>query len=264
MSAWFVDWFNSPYYHLLYNHRNDEEAAVFIDGLLKWLHLPQQAQLWDIACGKGRHAAAMHKHGYRVVGSDLSVNSIAAAREEQHSGLEFVVHDMRQPLPNKSFDAAFNLFTSIGYFENPADNVRVFDAVSKSVKPEGYFVVDFFNPYRVSNCQGDAYVEQRGAIDFHIKKKTDGKVITKQIQFEDGGHHYSFQEVVTLLNENDFDGFAMQTGFERVAVFGNYKLEPYQPLHSDRLILCYRKVKWTIFWPCSPWVPLYWLPDLWL
>ena len=254
MSAWFVDWFNSPYYHLLYNHRNDEEAASFIGGLLKWLKLPQQAQLWDIACGKGRHAAAMHKHGYRVVGSDLSVNSINAANEEQHPGLEFVVHDMRQPMLGKTFDAAFNLFTSIGYFENPSDNVKVFEAVANSLKSNGFFVIDFFNPYRVSNCMGDTYIEKRGNIDFHISKKADGRVITKQIQFNDQGREYSFQEVVSLLTEKDFDAFAAQTGFERVALFGNYKLEAYQPALSDRLIVCYRKIKWTIYWPYLPWV----------
>jgi SAM-dependent methyltransferase len=243
MSAWFVDWFNSPYYHLLYNHRNDEEATVFISGILDWLQLPPQAELWDIACGKGRHAAAMHKHGYRVVGSDLSVNSIAAAKEEHYPGLEFVVHDMRLPMPHKTFDAAFNLFTSIGYFEDPSDNVSVFQAVSRSLKSNGFFVVDFFNPYRVSNCMGDTYVEKRGAIDFHITKKADGHVITKQIQFNDKGHAFAFQEVVSLLTEKDFDAFATQTGFERVALFGNYKLDDYQPAHSDRLILCYRKIK---------------------
>ena len=27
---WFVDWFDSPYYHLLYRHRDDGEAFVFM------------------------------------------------------------------------------------------------------------------------------------------------------------------------------------------------------------------------------------------
>jgi len=35
---WFKDWFNSPYYHLLYFNRDEQEAAAFIDRLIKDLH----------------------------------------------------------------------------------------------------------------------------------------------------------------------------------------------------------------------------------
>lgn len=240
--AWFVDWFDSPFYHMLYNHRNDEEAADFIGAILNHLNLPKQAELWDIACGKGRHANAMHRLGYRVIGSDLSVNSITAANQSSQTGLSFVVHDMRNSMPGQSFDAAFNLFTSIGYFENINDNARVFKAVADSLKPGGYFVIDFFNPYRVSSCMGDSYIEKRDTIDFNITKQADGKVIRKFIQFETAGRSYTFEEVVTLLTIEDFDGFAHATGFKRIDLFGNYQLTPYQKDRSDRLILCYQKI----------------------
>ena len=32
--TWFKDWFNSPYYHKLYAHRDEMEAAGFIDKLI--------------------------------------------------------------------------------------------------------------------------------------------------------------------------------------------------------------------------------------
>jgi len=240
--AWFVDWFDSPYYHMLYDHRNDEEAADFIGVILQHLNLPEQAELWDIACGKGRHATAMHRLGYRVVGSDLSVNSIEAAKQTARAGLSFVVHDMRNSMPNQLFDAAFNLFTSIGYFENINDNAKVFKAVADSLKMGGYFVIDFFNPYRISGCSGNTYVEKRGDIDFKITKQADGKVIRKYIQFEKEGQAYQYEEAVTLLTEQDFDSFANATGFKRMNIFGDYQLSPYQKNQSDRLILCYQKI----------------------
>ena len=37
---WFKDWFNSPYYHVLYSNRDEKEAAMFIDKLLAYLQPP--------------------------------------------------------------------------------------------------------------------------------------------------------------------------------------------------------------------------------
>ena len=35
ITDWYKVWFDSPYYHLLYQNRNYEEAEVFINNLLK-------------------------------------------------------------------------------------------------------------------------------------------------------------------------------------------------------------------------------------
>src|SRR5262245_32659226 len=96
-AEWYVDWFNSPYYHLLYNNRNDDEAVFFIDNLCNNLNLQPHARLWDIACGKGRHAIALNKKGYEVTGTDLSKNNIREALHNSNATLEFYVHDMREP-----------------------------------------------------------------------------------------------------------------------------------------------------------------------
>jgi hypothetical protein len=31
---WFAEWFDTPYYHVLYKDRNDDEAAMFIENLI--------------------------------------------------------------------------------------------------------------------------------------------------------------------------------------------------------------------------------------
>ncbi len=50
---WFRDWFNSPYYHLLYADRSEKEAHDFIDRLLAYLNPPPGATMLDVACGTG-------------------------------------------------------------------------------------------------------------------------------------------------------------------------------------------------------------------
>ena len=50
--SWFTNWFDSPYYHILYKNRDEKEAQVFIDNLIEKLQLKKSSKLIDIACGK--------------------------------------------------------------------------------------------------------------------------------------------------------------------------------------------------------------------
>ena len=53
--SWFINWFDSPYYHILYKNRDEKEAEFFIENLVQYLNLKKRSKLLDIACGKGRH-----------------------------------------------------------------------------------------------------------------------------------------------------------------------------------------------------------------
>jgi 2-polyprenyl-3-methyl-5-hydroxy-6-metoxy-1,4-benzoquinol methylase len=77
---WFRTWFNSPYYHKLYQQHNDQEAWEFISRLVDYLQIPITEEVLDLACGKGRHARSFNKLGYQVTGLDLSEESILAAK----------------------------------------------------------------------------------------------------------------------------------------------------------------------------------------
>ena len=169
-AEWYIDWFNSPYYHLLYNNRDFSEANFFIDNLCKKLQIKSHARIWDLACGKGRHSIALNKKGFDVIGTDLSENSIKEASKRKNETLEFYVHDMRQPFKNDYFDFVFNLFTSIGYFGNYEDNCKVFRIVNTALNKDRRFVIDFFNAEKVISSFEENYTEQRGDVIFNINK----------------------------------------------------------------------------------------------
>ena len=88
-------------------------SYLFIDNLCNKLELKTNTKIWDLACGKGRHAIALSKKGYHVIGSDLSENSILEAKKNSTKNLDFFLHDMRLPFSIKNFDAVFNLFTNV-------------------------------------------------------------------------------------------------------------------------------------------------------
>lgn len=70
-ASWFVKSFQEDY-STLYQHRDEESARKEIDGLLQKLPLPKTGRVLDFCCGDGRHTRALARHGYEVVGFDLS------------------------------------------------------------------------------------------------------------------------------------------------------------------------------------------------
>ena len=73
---WFTSWFDSPYYHNLYENRNNQEAADFVLHLIDLIQPKKESRILDVACGRGRHAIELSRLGYNVTGIDLSSESI--------------------------------------------------------------------------------------------------------------------------------------------------------------------------------------------
>jgi SAM-dependent methyltransferase len=120
---WFASWFDSKDYHRLYAHRDQAEATGFIDALIARRHLTHRASVLDLGCGTGRHSKYLASRGFDVTGLDLSAGSLRQARSSEHSHLRFARQDMRLPFGHGRFDHVPNLFTSFGYFEEPANNM---------------------------------------------------------------------------------------------------------------------------------------------
>lgn len=239
---WFEAWFDSPYYHMLYAHRDTNEADTFVRSLQGLLNLPAGARILDLACGKGRHSKALSLQGYAVCGVDLSERSIAEAKKSETDNLEFMVHDMRRPVAVNYFDAVLNLFTSFGYFQHVHDNVRTIEAVHSDLKAGGIFLLDYFNAVKVKKAiaekpEGD---HRAGDVLFHWQKSIVENAVVKRIEVTDQGRKVSFSEHVQLFTREDFARL-LETRFEIVSVFGDYSLSPFDEETSDRLIVFCRK-----------------------
>ena len=236
---WYASWFDSPYYHILYKDRDDEEAQLFMDNITQYLNLPEDAKILDLACGKGRHSVYLNKLGYDVTGADLSEQSIAAASENANDTLHFQVHDMRIAFDEK-FDAIFNLFTSFGYFENDLDNNKTLIAIRDSLSEYGFAVIDFMNVVNVIENLVPEEVKTVDGIDFHIKRYHNNGHIFKEIDFQDNGETFHFTEKVQALTLEDFEMMMEQSGIHLLDIFGDYKLHKFSKKDSERLILIFK------------------------
>lgn len=239
---WFATWFDTSYYHILYQKRNDEEARRFITNLVGFLQHNEGDKVLDLACGMGRHSKTLHQLGLNVLGVDLSSNSIESAKESEEEGLRFAVQDMREPLDEK-FNAIYNLFTSFGYFDDISDNDKVIASMGKMLHKNGMLIIDFMNSERVINELVTKETKVLSNIEFNLTRRYDGKHIFKDIKFCDEGRNYHFTERVQALKLNDFESLLTKNGFEIKETFGDFNLEPFRPEKSDRLIIIAKKIK---------------------
>ena len=242
---WFAHWFDSPYYHLLYRHRNDTEAQLFIDNLLAALKPLPHTQVLDLACGKGRHARYLaQKIDWNVTGIDLSPQSIAFAKQFETDKLHFAVHDMRQSFKVNTFDYVFNFFTSFGYFDTDAENHQTIAALHTSLKQNGYLVIDFFNAHKVINNLVPAEQQIIEGVQFDISRELIGQHIVKTIKVTDSKNNFqqTFAERVQAITLEDFTNYLTQNGFAIHQIWGNYALRPFNLTTSDRLIMVAAKV----------------------
>ncbi len=111
--------------------------------MLDLLELPSGARVLDCPCGQGRHAHLLAEAGFDVDGLDYSEQLLDVARARGTGRrLRYTQGDMRK-LParwNGRFDAVLNLFTSFGFFDTPADDLRVIEGFARMLKPGGILV----------------------------------------------------------------------------------------------------------------------------
>ena len=144
-----MDWFDDERFWptfdaYIFSPERIEGADGEVQQVLALAGVSQGAVL-DLCCGPGRHAVALARRGFRVSGVDRSDALLARARAHALDcavDVEFVQKDMRVFVRPTGFDLVVNLFTSFGYFDDDADQLRVLRNVFESLRPGATFVID--------------------------------------------------------------------------------------------------------------------------
>src|ERR671931_530632 len=117
--------FDDPaYIRTALRERTDLESSRDALDAVRLARCTPGALILDAGCGPGRHALALARMGYRVVGLDRAAVLLAAGRRAAGGAPwpRFVRGDYaRIPFPDGSFDAVLNLGTALGYRGERAD-----------------------------------------------------------------------------------------------------------------------------------------------
>jgi ubiquinone/menaquinone biosynthesis C-methylase UbiE len=137
---WWADYFDAQYlreYEPLFSPERDRHEVA---RLMEVLGLPSGARILDVPCGQGRHAHLLAEAGFDVDGLDYSTELLERARARGTGRtLRYTRGDMRR-LPARwtaRFDGVVNLFTSFGFFAEPADDRQVIAEFARVLKPGG-------------------------------------------------------------------------------------------------------------------------------
>lgn len=242
---WFKNWFNSPYYHLLYNNRNEDEAITFIERLIGYLQPQSKSKILDVACGKGRHSKALAEMGFDVTGIDLSIESITAAKQDETEQLHFYTHDMRLPFWINYFEIAFNFFTSFGYFRTPREHNNAIRSIAQSIKQNGTLVIDYLNVVYEETHFAKSFEKTIDDHHFIVAKWQTESHFFKQIQVAGSTNESLINlstERVAKFSLNDFKEMLALQNMHIEKVFGDYNLNEYDAATSQRMIIVAKKM----------------------
>jgi SAM-dependent methyltransferase len=238
---WFKCWFDSRYYDILYKDRDQGEADMFMQNLINFLKPAPNSFMLDLACGKGRHAVSLSKMGFNVTGIDISEKSIHVAEKFASKNLQFAIHDMRKTYMVNYYDYVFNLFTSMGYFDNDRDNHAVLANIYNALKPGGTFVLDFVNSRKATQNLSEFEEKEIEGIKFSVRRSVHNDFLVKDIHVVDGAKEFNFEERVYMYTPLLFKMALEKLGFTIINTFGDYNLSTFNPDNSDRLILISKK-----------------------
>ncbi|MCL2023334.1 MAG: class I SAM-dependent methyltransferase [Oscillospiraceae bacterium] len=143
------DWYKYGWSLDIKNHSWTEDTENQVDFVIKALDLAGGEKILDLACGYGRHSLAFARRGFTVVGVDITKeyidDAIFNARKESLSA-DFYHNDIRGIDYLEKFDVVLNLADgAIGYLENDAENLKIFDVAARTLKSGGKHFIDVCN-----------------------------------------------------------------------------------------------------------------------
>lgn len=220
-------------------------AKEEVDGLLNLTRPAPGAALLDLCCGVGRHSIELARRGFKVTGVDRTDLYLSQARAKAASNglaIEFLNEDSRIFRRPEFFDGAVNLFTSLSYFEDPADERRVVENVHRSLKPGGFFVVDIMGMEVIRRRMTNKDWQEVGGAFLLERRQADPDWTRLESQWIclKGERRWDFNLRLRLYSAESLPALLRECGFHRPTLYGSLAGAPYD-VAAQRLVAVARK-----------------------
>ena len=218
-----------------------EEQARDLHAILERFGVPPGGRILDAPCGIGRHATRLAKMGYRMVGADLSPVFVSRATElARQEGVAdratYHIGDLRRlteavPATDAPFDAALNLWTSLGYYDEGTD-VRILQEYAKLVRPGGIliiyivnrdFVVRHFDPQGYEAIGDIVHIEQRHLDLVTSRMRNEWRFFRRH--GEDLDHILTVPIEHCIYSLHELRRLLVRGGWHPTEAFGGFKMD---------------------------------------
>ncbi len=200
----------------------------------------------DLACGPGRHVIGFAEQQLQVTGVDLSgflLNKAANLINEQQLEANLVHGDLLAYQPDTSFDLITNLFTSFGYYENPADNQQVLNNACDWLNANGVLVIDTFGKEQAARSIEPVHCTEyeNGDLRFERPLLIDNmRVYSNEWILVQGDQAHRWEYAHYVYSADELTAMLYQAGFQQVEIYGSLDQDDYD-LSADRLVAVARK-----------------------
>jgi SAM-dependent methyltransferase len=225
------DAFFSEFYLRAYaTDERDEQAEAQALAAARLSGCAEGSELLDVPCGFGRHSLPLAAAGYRVTGVDRSQVLIDEAAR-RGADAKFVRADYRElPFPDDGYDAALNLFSSLGYLGDEEDT-RALTEIRRVLRPGARLVIE--------TNHRDALVERWRDTDWYLVG--EGRLLLDQRTFdpaagiaqstqtliESGGERESRTWSLRVYTATELTGMLNRAGFESARCYGDLEGGPF-------------------------------------
>jgi ubiquinone/menaquinone biosynthesis C-methylase UbiE len=240
-----LDAFFGDFYLRVYSGRQaGDEAREQALAAARLSGCPPEGELLDVACGFGRHAVPLAAEGFRVTGVDRSATLLEEARRRADGDGRpaLVAADYRElPFADASFDAAINLYTSIGFLGDEEDT-KVLAEIARVLRPGGRLVVETMHRDLMIRIFQERGWRLLGAGRLLLEQRAfdplTGVVQETQTLIESDGARESQTFATRVYTATELMTMLRAAGFEKTTAYGDLDGAPFDA--GTRLVLVAR------------------------
>jgi len=227
---WWQDFFARdfrPVFDILPRKRTNEHIRYII----RKLNLRPGKTLLDCPCGIGRISIPLAQKGIKVTAVDITQSYLdELERKAFKKGLKIMTlrADMRRIPFHNQFDAAVNLWTSFGFFEDDRQDLRAIRRMFRALKPGGRFLMHIVNrDWIISHFEQRDWMKCGDVLSFEKRKFDYARSICQsEWSFIKHGATHTHQVAIRMYSYHELIEMFNQAGFVNVFGFGSVKDEP--------------------------------------
>jgi ubiquinone/menaquinone biosynthesis C-methylase UbiE len=224
--------FSDFYLRAFAHDEADEQAGVQAQSAARLAACPPGGELLDVPCG------------YRVTGVDRSPTLLAEARRRAgEDGPTLVEADYRElPFPDERFDAALNLFTSLGFYGDEED-VKALAEIGRVLRPSGRLVIETMHRDRLVHGFHEQDWRLVGEGRLLLKQRAfdaaAGVAQTTQTLIDNTGERDSRTFAVRVYTATELVAMLRRAGFDDARCYGDLEGGPFAT--TTRLVIVARR-----------------------
>jgi len=229
MSSWYEDdSFWETWARYMFAAGRMATTSYEAERIIELLELRPGDHVLDVCCGMGRHLLELRRRGYRVTGIDRVKSYLEAARNDakrERLEIELIEQDVRRFELPPIFDAAINMYTSFGYFEDQKDDLQMAVNIRKALKPGRRLLIQTEGKEIIArDCRAQQWHwHDDGSIGLQERTIRDGweMMDTRRMLLRDGRLEWDGVVSSRIYSAAEMRALLHAAGFSQVHVFGS-------------------------------------------